>query len=87
MNDTDPRVAALMAQRLAGLSGAQRLHLAASQFDSVRAMLMAGLPGEPDPEQQQLFLLRRLYPECADALAPRVAAAALAANPRRSRSP
>lgn len=65
MNDTIPEIARLMAERLAAMSDAERVFLAASHFDSVRALVLASLGDEPDPEQQRVRLLRRLYPECA----------------------
>lgn len=65
MNDTTPEVTRLMADRIAAMSGAQRVFLATSHFDSVRALVLASLGDEPDPAQRRVRLLCRLYPECA----------------------
>lgn len=63
MNDTSPEMKRMLAERYAAMSGGERLHIAASMFDTVRAVILASCPAEADAETRRAHLRRRLYPE------------------------
>ncbi|HEX5604819.1 MAG TPA: hypothetical protein VFX63_19795 [Pyrinomonadaceae bacterium] len=44
MNDTDPQIAELVRQRLMERSGAERVMMASSMFETAKAMVLASLP-------------------------------------------
>ena len=63
MNDTSPEVDALLAARYAAMTGAERVHIAASMFESARALVLASLRPDASPEDRRHHLLHRFYPE------------------------
>lgn len=56
-NDTTPEFAAIVQARFQALTGAERLQMAASMFDSARAIARSAVGDD------RLALLDRLYPE------------------------
>jgi hypothetical protein len=63
MSDTSPEMQRLVAERYAAMTGAERLHIAAGMFDTVRAVILTSCPAEADAETRRAHLRRRLYPE------------------------
>ena len=66
MNDTTPEVARLVRELCARKTGAERLRMGASMFETARAMVLASLPpGLPEREMRRQ-LCARFYGELAD---------------------
>lgn len=66
MTDTTPEVARLVRTLSARKTGAERLAMAASMFETARTMVLASLPpGLPEREMRRR-LCARLYGELAD---------------------
>lgn len=63
MNDTSPAVEQQFRSLLLAKSGAERLRMASSMFDSARRMMLASFPKNLPPEAIRQLLLARTYPE------------------------
>ena len=63
MNDTSPFMEEALRERLLAKSGAERLAMASSMFESARRMILASLPPDLSPDQIRSELLARIYPE------------------------
>lgn len=61
MRDTAPVAAALARERWLDLPPEHRLLLAASMFDSARAMVFASIPDDLTPASRRSWLCARLY--------------------------
>ena len=61
MNDTDPKIAELVRQRLLERSGAERVLMGSQMFDSARAMVLASFPEGLSDIEIKARLCRRFY--------------------------
>lgn len=61
MDDTHPKIAALVRERLMERSGGERVVMASRMFDAARAMAMAAMPPGLTPREQKAWLARRIY--------------------------
>ena len=69
MNDTDPQIAELVRQRLMELSGAERVMMASSMFETAKAMVLASLPTGLSEIEIKGLLVERIYGDEVDARA------------------
>jgi hypothetical protein len=61
MNDTLPEIEKKMRELLMARSGAERVIMAASMFDSARTMVLASLPSDLTDEELKRKLCERTY--------------------------
>jgi len=61
MNDTSPKVAALVAERHRQMTPLERLQIASKMFDTARAIVESSLPPHLSRRERRLALLSRLY--------------------------
>jgi hypothetical protein len=61
MNDTDPKIAELVRQRLLERSGAERILMGSQMFDAARAMVLASFPKGLSDIEIKARLCRRFY--------------------------
>lgn len=61
MNDTSPKVAELVRQRLMARSGAERFVMGVRMFDAALAVVKASLPAKESPLEARRQLFERLY--------------------------
>ena len=61
MNDTSPKVAQLIRERYAQLSGAVRVRMGAEMFETARTMVLASLPPGLPARELRRRLCARLY--------------------------
>lgn len=69
MNDTDPQIAELVRQRLMERSGAERIIMASSMFETAKAMVLASLPSGLSEIETKGLLVERIYGAEVDARA------------------
>jgi hypothetical protein len=70
MNDTSESMDRQFRAMLMTKSGAERLHMGASMFDSARGMMLASLPKDLPPHELRQLILARTYPELIDSPQP-----------------
>jgi hypothetical protein len=63
MNDTPSEVTQRVRELMAKRSGAERLAMASSMFDTARRLMLASMPDSLTPAERRTELLRRTYPE------------------------
>jgi hypothetical protein len=61
MNDTSKTVACLVDQRYASMTPEERMRIAASMYESARAIVASSLSKELTPEQRRYAIAKRLY--------------------------
>jgi hypothetical protein len=61
MDDTSPRIAAMVRQMLLARSGAERLAMGSQMFEVARAMMLASFPPGLSDTEIKLRLCERLY--------------------------
>jgi hypothetical protein len=61
MNDTDPKIAELVRQRLLERSGAERVLMGSQMFAAARAMVLASFPEGLSDIEIKARLCRRFY--------------------------
>jgi hypothetical protein len=61
MNDTDPKIAELVRQRLLGRSGAERVMMASGMFEAAKAMVLASRPPGLTEIEIKRLLVERFY--------------------------
>lgn len=61
MNDTDPKVEAMVRARYAAMTPLQRLEIASSMFDTARAIVASSLPPGLTREQRRYAIAKRFY--------------------------
>ena len=61
MNDTNPRVAALVRQKLMERSGAERIMMASGMFEAAKAMVLASFPAGLTEIEVKRRLVERIY--------------------------
>ncbi len=61
MNDTSPKVAALVAERHQKMSPDERMRIAAEMFETARAIVESSLPPTLTRRERRLALVQRLY--------------------------
>lgn len=61
MNDTSPRIAALVAERHRQMTSDERIRIASSMFDTARAIVESSLPSHLSRRERRLALAKRLY--------------------------
>lgn len=69
MNDTDPQIAELVRQRLLERTGAERVMMASSMFETAKAMVLASLPTGLSEIETKGLLVKRIYGNEVDARA------------------
>lgn len=69
MNDTDPQIAELVRQRLLERTGAERVMMASSMFETAKAMVLASLPTGLSEIETKGLLVKRIYGDEVDARA------------------
>ena len=69
MNDTDPQIAELVRQRLMERTGAERVMMASSMFETAKAMVLASLPTGLSEIETKGLLIERIYGDEVDARA------------------
>jgi hypothetical protein len=69
MNDTDPKIAELVNRRLMERSGAERVMMASSMFETAKAMVLASLPAGLSEIEIKGLLVERIYGDEVDARA------------------
>ena len=63
MNDTDPRIAAIIAARYAAMTPYERLAIASSMYDTARAIIDSSLPPGLTREERRYRIAKRMYGE------------------------
>jgi len=63
MNDTSEAVDRKFRDMLMKKTGAERLQMGSSMFDSARSMMLASFPGDLLPHELRQLILARTYPE------------------------
>jgi hypothetical protein len=61
MNDTSPVVERLVTERHASMTPEERMRIAASMYDTARAIVESSLPQGLTPEQKRYAIVKRLY--------------------------
>lgn len=61
MNDTSPKMAAMVAERHRQMTAMERLRIASEMFDTARAIVESSLPPSLTRRERRLALGRRLY--------------------------
>ena len=61
MNDTPPEIEEMFREMLMARSGAERMIMGASMFDSARAIVLASLPKDLSEEELKRRLFERTY--------------------------
>jgi hypothetical protein len=61
MNDTDPKIAEIVRQRLLERPGAERVLMGSQMFDAARAMVLASFPEGLSDIEIKACLCRRFY--------------------------
>jgi len=61
MNDTSPKVAAMVAERHQRMTPEQRMQAASAMFDTARIIVESSLPATLSRKERRLALARRLY--------------------------
>jgi len=69
MNDTDPKIAELVRQRMLERSGAERVMMASGMFETAKAMVLASLPAGLTEIEIKGLLVERSYGDEVDARA------------------
>lgn len=69
MNDTDPKIAELVRQRLLERSGAERVMMASNMFETAKAMVLASFPTGLSEIEIKGLLVERIYGDEVDARA------------------
>lgn len=61
MNDTSPKIAAVVAERHRRMTPEERMEAASAMFDTARIIVESSLPDTLSRKEQRLALARRLY--------------------------
>lgn len=61
MNDTSPKIEAMVNERYQRMTPDERVRIAASMFDTARAIVLSSLPPNLTRREQRLALARRFY--------------------------
>lgn len=61
MNDTSPKIAAMVATRHAAMSVEERVRAAASMYETARAIVEASIPAGIQGEARRYQVLKRFY--------------------------
>jgi hypothetical protein len=61
MNDTSAKIEAMVRARYRQMTPEERVRVAASMFETARAIILSSLPPGLDRQQRRLALARRLY--------------------------
>ena len=61
MNDTSPRIEAMIRERYKQMTPDERVRIAASMFETARAIVLSSLPPNLSRREQRLALARRFY--------------------------
>lgn len=61
MNDTDPKIAALVRRRLLERSGAERIRMGSQMFDMARKIVLASFPAGLSEIEKKGLLCQRFY--------------------------
>ena len=61
MNDTDPKIAAMVDAHYRALSPLARMAIAAEMYDSARQLIEASLPPGLSQYERRLAYIRRMY--------------------------
>lgn len=61
MNDTSEHVARLVAERHNAMTPAERMQIAASMYETARAIIASSLPSGLTREQRRYAIAKRLY--------------------------
>jgi hypothetical protein len=61
MNDTSPKIAAMVAERHRRMSPLERMQIAASMFETARVIVESSLPRDLPRREHRLALIRRFY--------------------------
>ena len=66
MNDTNPKIAALVRQKLLERSGEERIMMASGMFEAAKAMVLASFPAGLTEIEVKRRLVERIYGEEVD---------------------
>ena len=61
MNDTSPRIEVMIRERYKQMTPDERVRIAASMFETARAIVLSSLPPNLSRREQRLALARRFY--------------------------
>jgi hypothetical protein len=61
MNDTLPKVAAMVAERHRQMTPDERMRIASSMFDTARAIVESSLPANLSRRERRLAFAKRMY--------------------------
>ena len=61
MNDTSPKIEAMVNERYKQMTSDERVRIAASMFDAARAIVLSSLPPDLNRTERRLALARRFY--------------------------
>lgn len=61
MNDTSPKIEAMVRERYKQMTPDERVRIAASMFETARAIVLSSLPPNLNRREQRLALARRFY--------------------------
>ena len=60
-SDTSPKIEAMVNERYKQMTPDERVRIAASMFDTARAIVLSSLPSNLSPKERRLALVRRFY--------------------------
>ena len=61
MNDTSPKIEAMVNERYRQMTSDERVRIAASMFETARAIVLSSLPPNLSRRERRLALARRFY--------------------------
>jgi hypothetical protein len=61
MNDTSPKIEAMVDERYRQMTPEQRIKIAASMFETARAIVLSSLPSDLSRRDRRLAVARRFY--------------------------
>jgi hypothetical protein len=61
MNDTSPKVAAMVAEHYRKMTPEERMRIASSMFDTARAIVESSLPSNLSRRERRLAYAKRMY--------------------------
>lgn len=61
MNDTSPKIEAMVDERYKQMTPDERVQIAASMFDTARVIVLSSLPPDLSRRERRLALARRFY--------------------------
>jgi len=61
MNDTSDKIEGILRERYAAMSGAQRVKICTGMYETAKALVLASIPENLDPEEKKRILFKRMH--------------------------